>query len=50
LHWQSQRNGIIIEKETNRETTGGTAVVVMNDHVNAAGMHHAQMIPDSKLY
>jgi hypothetical protein len=47
LQWQSQRDGIVIEKDPHIDTTGGTAVVVMDEHVIAAGMQDAQKITDS---
>jgi hypothetical protein len=50
LQWKSQRDGIFIEMYPHIDTTGGTAVAVMDDHVIAAGMHHAKKIADAKLH
>jgi hypothetical protein len=46
LQLQSQRGGIVIEAYPYIDATGGTAVVVMDDHVIAGRMHHAQKIAD----
>jgi hypothetical protein len=46
LQLQSQRDGIVIEAYPYIDATGGTAVVVMDDHVIAGRMHHAQKIAD----